>query len=74
MTQADRILDYIDKFGSISPVEAFYDLVITKLATRISEMIANGEQISKQKETRRNRFGEKVTYMRYTRGGGKNGR
>ena len=71
MTQADRILDYIDRFGSISPFEAFSDLGITKLATRISEMIANGENISKQRETRRNRYGEKVTYMRYSRGGDK---
>ena len=71
MTQAERILDYIDRFGSISPIEAFSDLGITKLATRISEMVAAGEQISKQRETRRNRYGDKVTYMRYSRGGDK---
>ena len=37
MSQYEMILDYIDRFGSISPMEAFMDLGITKLSTRISE-------------------------------------
>lgn len=58
MTQGERILDYIDRFGSISPMEAFSDLGITKLATRISE---------KTMEERKNRYGETTRYMRYRR-------
>ena len=42
MSQHERILDYITRFGSISPMEAFNDLGITKLSTRISEMRADG--------------------------------
>ena len=38
MTQSERILKYINDFGSITPMQAFGDLGITKLATRISEM------------------------------------
>lgn len=42
MSQHERILDYINTFGSISPMEAFNDLGITKLSTRIGEMRADG--------------------------------
>lgn len=68
MTQSERILKYMDDFGSISPMEAFKDLGITKLATRISEMIRGGERIEKRMEYQINRYGEKVGFMRYSRG------
>ena len=66
MTQAERIIQYINEFGSISPLEAFRDLGITKLATRISEMSAEGIVFIKKYEESKNRFGEKVHYMRYS--------
>lgn len=66
MTQAQRITNYINQFGSISPIEAFNDLGITKLATRIGEMRKRGVEIHKKKETTQNRFGESVEYMRYS--------
>jgi hypothetical protein len=59
------ILWYICRFGSISPMEAFSDLYITKLATRISEMKAIGIQFDQNFEGRENRLGKKVRYMRY---------
>ena len=68
MTQYDRIIDYINQFGSISPYEAFADLGITKLSTRVSEMRRSGIQFNQTWETRKNRYGEKVRYMRYSRG------
>ena len=67
MTQYDAILQYIDDFGSISPMEAFSDLGITKLATRISEMSRKGYSFDKKPVTSKNRYGNSVTYMRYTR-------
>ena len=60
-------MQYIDIFGSISPMEAFMDLGITKLATRVSEMIKTGVKIKKTVEHSQNRFGQKVSYMRYSR-------
>ena len=66
MTQRDLIVQYMQEYGSISPMEAFNDLGITKLATRISEMIKDGVEVSKVEETRQNRFGKPVTYMRYS--------
>ena len=47
VNQRDRILSYIDDFGSISPMEAFRDLGITKLASRVSEIICMGTPIKK---------------------------
>jgi hypothetical protein len=68
MNQRQRILAYIDQFGSISPFEAFVDLGITKLASRVSELIyQDGIPIKKEKEYAFNRYGEKVHYMRYSR-------
>jgi hypothetical protein len=64
-TQKDRIIEYIEKFGSISPVEAFRDLGITKLATRVSEMKKEGVQFKITLEKSKNRCGESVYYARY---------
>lgn len=67
MTQGERILKYIDEKGSITPMEAFNELGITKLATRISELRRGGEKIEKRYVTGTNRFGEKIQYMEYRR-------
>ena len=64
-TQQMHILWYIDSFGSITPFEAFNELGVTKLATRISEMRMLGIQFDQDYEGRVNRFGKKVRYMRY---------
>lgn len=67
MTQGERILNYIATHGSITPFEAFTELGITKLATRVSELRKAGEKIEKRYVSGLNRFGEKVTYMEYRR-------
>ena len=63
--QQKLILDYIAAFGSISPMEAFDELDITKLSTRISEMKKLGIQFDQQYEGRINRLGKKKHFMRY---------
>lgn len=65
MKQSERIVNYINKFGSISPLEAFRDLGITKLATRISELKKEGIKFKQEYIKTQNRFGEPVHYMRY---------
>ena len=65
MTQHEQILTYIRTFGSISPMEAFADLGITKLATRVSEMRKEGISFIKEPITTKNRFGKSVIFMRY---------
>ena len=65
MTQNERILKYMDDYGSITPMDAFMDLGITKLATRIGEISRMGHRIEKKVEFTNNRYGQRVHYMRY---------
>ena len=67
MNQTQKILDYIDRFGSISTMEAFMDLGITRLAARIHDIEHQGVEIDRKIETATNRFNEKVHYTRYSR-------
>ena len=65
--QQKQILDYIQEYGSITPYQAFADLGITKLSTRIGELsVLGGYTFNKQWETKKNRFGKTVRYMRYS--------
>lgn len=65
MTQGERIVEYIKKYGSITPMQAFYNLGVTKLATRISEMTKEGIEFERKMISANNRFGEPVRYMMY---------
>ena len=65
MTQHRAILDYMEKQGSISPMEAFSELGITKLATRVSELIRAGHKIVKVPAEGVNRYGVPVRFMTY---------
>lgn len=65
MNQCEKIVFYIKMFGSISSMEAFQDLGITRLSARIYELRNEGYQFDEKFETAKNRFGESVTYKRY---------
>jgi len=65
MTQAERIIEFMEEHGSITPMEAFNKLKITKLSTRISEMRADGMEIDGEMVTKKNKYG-KTRFMRYT--------
>lgn len=65
--QKIRVLQYIDRYGSINPMQAFTDLGITKLATRISELSSDyGYEFVKTRVKSKNRFGEPCCYMEYS--------
>lgn len=64
-TQQRQILDCIACFGSITPMDAFRIIGVTKLSTRVSEMRAMGIQFNQTYESGVNRYGKKVRYMRY---------
>ena len=66
MTQRDAIINYITQFGSITPMEAFADLGITKLATRISEMRKDGHKFKIETVKSKNRYGKTVHYCKYS--------
>ncbi len=65
MTQHDRIVDFMQKHGTITQADASAELGITKLATRISEMKRNGMVIYSAWERGKNRFGENTEYKFY---------
>jgi hypothetical protein len=66
MTQHEMILNYIADFGSITPMEAFSDLGVTKLSTRISEMRKKGVEFKIETVKGRNRYGKATRYARYS--------
>ena len=66
MTQREAIINYITEFGSITPMEAFADLGITKLATRISEMRDDGMQFKIEMVKSKNRYGKTVRFAKYS--------
>lgn len=65
ITQRDRVINYIREFGSISSWEAYKDLGVTQLATRIKELKEQGYEFRTEWESSINRFGEKTDYKRY---------
>ena len=65
-TQNDRILEYIERFGSITQLDALQDLGIMRLASRISDLKRLGHPIVSEMETVENRFGEKCYIKRYS--------
>ena len=67
-TQNERILDYIDEFGSITQIEALRYLGVMRLASRISDLKRKGYNVISTKETVKNRYGEVTHIKRYSLG------
>ena len=72
-TQAQRVLDYIEQFGSITQHQASLDLGVARLASRISELKKRGYNIKGEWIKVKNRFDEDVSVKRYSMGGDQNG-
>jgi hypothetical protein len=64
--QSARVLNYMLNFGSISSMEAFRDLGVTRLSAVIFNLKRKGFNITSTTESTVNRFGESVHYSRYT--------
>ena len=65
VTQCQRILDYMDQFGSISTLEAFRDLGVARLASRIHDLKNMGYHIKSETKSSKNRFGEITHFKAY---------
>lgn len=72
-TQTEKVLDYIHEFGSITQYEAFRDLGVSRLASRISDLKRKGYKITSKFEAVKNRFDETVYIKRYSMGDMGNG-
>jgi hypothetical protein len=65
MTQKELILKYIADYGSISSFQAYTDLGITQLATRIKELKAKGYTFQTEPQMAINRYGKPVHFVKY---------
>ena len=65
ITQCMRIIDYMRRFGSISTLEAFNDLGVARLASRIHDLKGQGYNIVSEMGTAKNRYGETVHFSIY---------
>lgn len=64
--QESRVLQFMQENGSITSLEAFKELGITRLSARIHTLRhKRGFNILAKSETFKNRFGEPVRYYRY---------
>lgn len=66
MTQTERVVSYMQEFGSITQLEALNDLGIMRLASRISDLKKAGYPIVATTEAVKNRYGEVCHVKRYS--------
>lgn len=66
MTQNERILRHLQDFGSITALDALKDYGCMRLGARIWDLKRDGHDIRTTFESAQNRYGEKVSYARYT--------
>ena len=64
-TQNQRILDYIERHGSITALEAMRDIGCMRLAARIADLKELGYPIVSETVTVDNRYGEKCHVKKY---------
>lgn len=65
MTQCERVLKYMGDFGSISTIQAFSDLGVTRLASRIHDLKRMGYSIVSETHHSTNRYGESTHFSVY---------
>ena len=65
MTQKERVLRHIEKFGSITSWEAIQDYGITRLSDCIFRLRKEGHKIGSDNLPFTNRFGEKGYFSKY---------
>ena len=74
-TQCIRVLEYIEQHGSITQFDAFLDLGIMRLASRISELRKkHGYNFTWEWVEVRNRFDEVCRVKKYMMGGDDDGK
>ena len=64
-TQCCKVLEYMRRFGSITQLEALQDIGCMRLASRISDLRAQGYPIGRRMKTSKNRYGDEVHFAEY---------
>ena len=66
MNQKQRVVKYIQDYGSITALDAMRDLGIQQLGARIDGLQKDGYVFKKEWEHSKNRYGETVSFKRYS--------
>ena len=65
MTQSERVLDHLQRHGSITQMESTDLYGIMRLGARIYELKKDGVPLDKVMVEAENRYGDKVHFARY---------
>lgn len=66
MSHSEMILRHMERFGSITALEAMQEYGIMRLGARIWDLRHEGHDIASEFVTGKNRYGETTRYARYT--------
>lgn len=66
ISQCDRIVDYMRKYGTITHKEAERDIGCMRLASRICDLKMRGYAIKTERIKVKNRYNESVPIARYS--------
>ena len=66
LSQKDKVLRHLKQIGHITPLDAFNDYAIMRLAAIVFDLKDEGYDIKSEFISSRNRFGEKVSFSKYT--------
>ena len=65
MTQNEKVLKYLTDNGSITPLDAYREFGIMRLASRVADLKNMGYPIEKTMKAMKNRYGDKVRFAEY---------
>lgn len=65
MSQEELVLDYMQRFGSITTLEAFKDIGCTRLSAKIYNLKRKGYVIYDEWLEMKNRYGKTVYFKKY---------
>lgn len=65
ITQEERVLVYMNRFGGITSAEAFVDLGITRLSAKIFNLKKQGYNIVDEWKKGKDRFNETTYFKKY---------
>lgn len=66
MTQCEKILEYMEQYGSITAWDAVYNLGIFRLSARIADLKADGYKIHSETVRKKDGRGEYHNYAKYS--------
>lgn len=65
VTQCEKILQYMNEYGGITPIDALREFGCMRLASRITDLKRSGVPIKKEMVSAKNRKGETVRFALY---------